>query len=349
MTVWRKSFAGLFIAALLVAQLGHASTGQAASAWNVDSWIELSTTSPASGCLVESAIEVRRDGYAQPGVDVFIGLYVYGELISSDSISTDDYGIAYLTFDPSLAEGEDAWVDVTLNDTYWWGTAFAPGAGDSCYDSPLKISESGPIAPTPGDSDDSDETVSTESTSADTSGGAVVIPEVGFYVQQRNLSCEYAAIYIATAAWGYGVSEYNMEATVGYSNNPHVGYRGNINGWWGNTYDYGVYAEPLSWGLSAYGFVGEVAYTMGDPSWLMNEISAGNPVLVWLGLWGDQSVYEDGYRVVAGMHVLVAYGYDDGGVYLSDPAIGGMKYYDWGTFLWMWGVMDGMGLSVYPA
>ncbi len=81
----------------------------------------------------------------------------------------------------------------------------------------------------------------------------------------------------------------------------------------------------------------------------MIEISAGNPVLVWLGLWGDQSVYEDGYRVVAGMHVLVAYGYDDGGVYLSDPAIGGMKYYDWGTFLWMWGVMDGMGLSVYPA
>jgi hypothetical protein len=49
------------------------------------------------------------------------------------------------------------------------------------------------------------------------------------------------------------------------------------------------------------------------------------------------------------MHVLVAYGYDEGGVYLSDPAIGGMKYYDWGTFTWMWSVMDGMALSVYPA
>ncbi|HQY32156.1 MAG TPA: hypothetical protein PK691_12740, partial [Thermomicrobiales bacterium] len=73
------------------------------------------------------------------------------------------------------------------------------------------------------------------------------------------------------------------------------------------------------------------------------------PTLVWLGLWGDQSVYEDGYKVTAGMHVLVAYGYDEGGVYLSDPAIGGTKYYDWGTFEWMWSVVDGMAMSVYPA
>ena len=35
---------------------------------------------------------------------------------------------------------------------------------------------------------------------------AVIIPEVGFYVQQRNLSCEYAAVYMATAAWGSGIS-----------------------------------------------------------------------------------------------------------------------------------------------
>ena len=168
-------------------------------------------------------------------------------------------------------------------------------------------------------------------------------------MQQRNLSCEYAALYIATAAWGRGISEYNFDGLVGWSDNPHVGYRGDITGWWGNTWDYGVYAEPLSWALAQYGFVGEVAYTGGDASWLMNEISAGNPVLVWLALWGDQSVYYDGYMVTAGMHVLVAYGYDDGGVYLSDPAIGGLKYYDWSTFQWMWGVMDGMSLSVYPA
>jgi uncharacterized protein YvpB len=348
MTVWRKAMAGVFAVGLLFAQLGNAGSAQAANSWNVDSWIELSATSPASGCVIESAIELRSDGYVLPGVDVFIGLYVDNQLISSDTIATDDNGVAYLSFDSSAADGQDAWVDVTLNDTYWWGTAVYPGAGDSCYDSPLQATESGPIAAA-ADTTVSDSTPSESIAAVADSGGGVIIPEVGFYVQQRNLSCEFAAVQIATAAWGYAVSEYSMEQTVGWSDNPHIGYRGNINGWWGNVYDYGVYAEPLSWGLAQYGFVGEVAYTYGDPTWLINQIDNGNPTLVWLGMWGDQSVYEDGYRVVAGMHVMVAYGYDDGGVYLSDPASGASRFYDWGTFQWMWSVLDGMGLSVYPA
>jgi uncharacterized protein YvpB len=348
MTVWRKAFAGVFAVGLLLAQLGNAGTAQAANSWDVDSWIELSSTSPSSGCAIESAIEVRSDGYVVPGVDVFVGLFVDSQLISADRVSTDENGVAYLSFDSTLADGLDAWVDVSLNDTYWWGTAVYPGAGDSCYDSPLQTTESGPIAASPDATTVSGDTLS-NSTEAVSDGGGVFIPEVGFYVQQRNLSCEYAAVQIATAAWGYAISEYSMEQTVGWSDNPHIGYRGDINGWWGNVYDYGVYAEPLSWGLAQYGFVGEVAYTYGDPSWLINQIDMGNPTLVWLGLWGDQSVYENGFRVVAGTHVLVAYGYDEGGIYLSDPAIGGTKYYDWGTFEWMWGVLDGMSLAVYPA
>jgi uncharacterized protein YvpB len=346
MTVWRKALAGAFAVGLLGAQLGFAGTTRAADNSGVDSWIELSGTKPASGCTIDASIEIRSGGYAAPGVDVFIGMYVGTDLISSDEVTTDDNGIAYLSIDPSAADGEDAWIDVTLNDTYWWGTAAYPGSGDTCYTGTLKSTKSGAIAdaPTAGNST----SAPTNSSDVDTSNGAVIIPEVGFYVQQRNLSCEFAAVYIATAAWGNGISEYATEATVGLADNPHLGYRGNINGWWGNTYDYGVYAEPLSWALAQYGFVGEVAYTHGDPTWLINEINAGNPTIVWLGMWGDQSVYEDGYRVVAGMHVMVAYGYDDGGVYLSDPATGGSRYYDWGTFECRWGVMDGKSLSVYP-
>jgi uncharacterized protein YvpB len=345
MTVLRKAMAGTFVLGLLVAQLGLASTARADSS-SVDSYIELSATKPASGCSIDGSFEVRSDGYPVAGVEVFIGLYVGTDLISSDSALTDDNGVTYLSIDPSAADGADAWIDVTLNDTYWWGTAAYPGAGNSCYDGALNSNKFGPIAGAPSSSSDAS---SAPSSDGHVSNGAVTIPEVGFYVQQRNLSCEYAAVYIATAAWGNGISEYATETTVGWSDNPHIGYRGNINGWWGNTYDYGVYAEPLSWALAQYGFVGEVAYTYGDPSWLTNEIAAGNPTIVWLGMWGDQSVYEDGYRVVAGMHVMVAYGYDDGGIYLSDPATGGSRYYDWGTFEWMWGVMDGMSLSVYPA
>lgn len=346
MTVWRKAMAVAFGLALLGGQFGNLHSARAADLWDVDTWIELSSTAPSAGCEIESAIEVRKDGYALPDVDVFIGIFVDSDLISADRVSTDENGIAYLSFDASLADGEDAWIDVTLNDTYWWGRAAYPGTGDSCYDSSLQDSQSGYISPTPSAPDDTAAQVASVN---QVSGSGHIIPEVGFYVQQRNLSCEYASVQIATAAWGNTVSEYSLDNLVGWSDNPHIGYRGDITGWWGNTYDYGVYAEPLSWALSQFGYVGEVNYSQGDPTWLMNEIDLGNPTLVWLALWGDQSVYYDGYMVTAGMHVLVAYGYDDGGVYLSDPAIGGTKYYDWGTFIWMWSVMDGMAMAVYPA
>jgi hypothetical protein len=33
---------------------------------------------------------------------------------------------------------------------------------------------------------------------------------------------------------------------------------------------------------------------------------------------------------------------------VSDPAHGTKHYYDWGTFMTYWNVMDGMGLAVGP-
>ena len=43
---------------------------------------------------------------------------------------------------------------------------------------------------------------------------------------------------------------------------------------------------------------------------------------------------------------MTVYGYDDWGVYLSDPAHGSLVSYDWATFNGMWQVMDGMALGV---
>lgn len=182
-------------------------------------------------------------------------------------------------------------------------------------------------------------------------GGAEVW--VPTYVQQRNLSCEYAAAVIAMAAYGPWVSEYAFDDIVGYSENPHWGYRGNITGWWGNTDDYGVYAQALVPALNAFGFWGDAFYAQGDASALTARIDAGQPVIVWLGLWGDTSFYnwtDDGtrYKLAAGMHVVVAYAYDVSGVWVSDPATGTKHAYDWGTFMTFWNVMDGMALSVGP-
>jgi uncharacterized protein YvpB len=180
----------------------------------------------------------------------------------------------------------------------------------------------------------------------------VVVPNVPTYQQTRNLSCEYAATHIATATFGNAIPEDVLIDNIPVTLNPHLGYRGNIDGLWGNTDDYGIYAEALVPMLDAYGFVGEVFYSEGDTGSLTAQIDAGRPVVVWLGLWGDTRVRmadEGQYSVASGMHVMTVYGYSDEGVFLSDPATGGTKYYDWGTFVSMWNVLDGMSMAVYPA
>jgi uncharacterized protein YvpB len=76
-------------------------------------------------------------------------------------------------------------------------------------------------------------------------------------------------------------------------------------------------------------------------------------VIVWVALWGDLSeqLEADGtnFTVTAGMHVMVAYDYDESNIYLSDPGSGGLVAYSWGSFLDKWNVLDGMSLAVYPA
>lgn len=183
-------------------------------------------------------------------------------------------------------------------------------------------------------------------------GPAVSVPGVTGYQQQRNLSCEYAAARIATGAFGNAIPEETFMASIPQANNPHYGYRGNIDGLWGNTVDYGIYPEPLVPVLGAWGFTGEVMYTGGDTAPLTAHLDAGHPVVVWLGFWGDtrETLADDGtYAVFAGMHVVTVYGYDDSGVYVADPATGGTDYFPWDVFTGMWSVVDGMSLAVYPA
>jgi uncharacterized protein YvpB len=187
-----------------------------------------------------------------------------------------------------------------------------------------------------------------EGTSGDASS-PVTVPGVVTYKQQRNLSCEYAAVHIATSMLGNGIDEHIYINSVEQAKNPHYGYRGNIDGWWGNTDDYGIYAEPLVPVLNDFGYSGEVFYSEGDADALIAHIDAGHPVVVWLGFWGDtrERVHDDGtYSLAEGMHVVTAYGYDDDGVYVSDPATASLDFYTWGEFIEMWNVLDGMSLAI---
>jgi len=97
-----------------------------------------------------------------------------------------------------------------------------------------------------------------------------------------------------------------------------------------------------------------VFYGQGDSGALTSRLDNGEPTLVWLGYWGDTSFYDytddgTGFKLAAGEHVVVAYGYDADGVYASDPASGTTRYYGWDYFLSMWNVLDDMSLAVSPA
>ncbi len=188
---------------------------------------------------------------------------------------------------------------------------------------------------------------SVETNSAPSSNG-LWVPD---YKQQRNLSCEYAAVHAAAMAFGWAPTEQDFIDAVPEALNPHYGYRGNIDGWWGNTQDYGIYAEPLVPVLNDWGFNGEVIYTFGDTGPLIEHLDAGHPVVTWLGFWGDtrERLSDDSnYSVFAGMHVVTVYDYDDYGVWVMDPAKGEKVQYSWDFFIKMWSVVDGMSLAVYP-
>jgi len=315
-------------------------------AQSVSTWVTLASKNPSVGCVVDISVEARRaDGNSVSGVEILLGLVIDGEIYSLDRAVTGDDGIVFLALDTSEAfAGGNAQIDVNIGGAYM-GSA------------PISLTKSGPC------SDNSTMWTTTKEINvvqAVTTGDPAAIESAGgtfvwvpSYAQQRNLSCEYASLTIATGAFGNGISEYEFDNRVGSSSNPHWGYRGNISGSWGNTTDYGVYAEPLVGPLADFGFNGEVFYGLGDPSALKARLDEGRPTLVWIALWGDLSQVDytdDGTRFTLnpGIHVVVAYGYDAGGVYVSDPAVGAKRYYDWGTFSTMWSVLDGMALSVSP-
>ncbi|MEA2511398.1 MAG: hypothetical protein QOJ59_885 [Thermomicrobiales bacterium] len=317
---------------------------EAAGMRDVNAWIELSSTRPGVGCAVDVSVEIRESGHAVSQTEVSLALFIGEDVVSSDQAVTDGEGIAHLSVDTSgTYGGAKAWMDVNVASAYLTGFSVFPTSDGSCDDGGKLIETSGVVPAVQ---------VESVSSAAPSVGNPDVSVWVPAYQQERNLSCEYAALQIATAAWGNSISEYAFDDLVGFSPNPHWGYRGNILGAWGNTQDYGVYAEVLASALDQFGFRGDVFYAGGDNSQLTARLDAGAPTVVWLALWGDQRVWEETegvtYTLVPGMHVMVAYGYDSDGVYLSDPGIGGYRFYSWGDFMAMWNVLDGMALGVAP-
>lgn len=336
-------------AAVMSLVLGFGALGMApASAESVAAWMTVATNHPAAGCIVDTSVEVQSGGAPMVGAEVSIILSddSSSTVIDSMTTTTTETGFAWLSFDTTNAGVEKTWLEVRVNGAYLGGRTIWID-GTECAGAPSELDLSGDV---PAVTDTWVPAPAAESADAAPAESAAssFLPVVT-YQQARPLSCEYAAVQIATGMIGYTVTEWDMEAVTPLSANPHWGYRGNINGTWGNTTDYGLYADALVPGVNAHGYSATSFY--GGPEDLTSYIDNGNPVIVWLGMRGDQSIYEyteDGtrYQVTAFMHVMVVYGYDESGVYLSDPGNGGTRYYDWATFNQMWQVIDGMGLAI---
>jgi uncharacterized protein YvpB len=336
---------GRLVVALMAVALVASIFAPVTAAADITAWVEADVKDPGVGCVVGVSVEVRSAGAPVSGAEISVILSEDGtsNVISNTRVTTDGAGVAQMTVDTSAAwAGMKGWLEILVNGSYIGGQTMRVTDG-GCTGPGSLVELSGGAATELGATSEVSET------SAGTAG-AVVIPNVPAYQQQRNLSCEYAALAIATGALGGGVSEYDFEAQVPLDSNPHKGYRGDITQPWGETANYGVYAAPLVPALAAYGFTGNAFY--GEQGDLMAAIDRGEPTLVWLGMRGESGTFHETdaagvqFQLTPFMHVMVAYGYDDGGVYLSDPGTGALTWYDWGTFNSLWSVIDGMALSV---
>jgi len=223
-----------------------------------------------------------------------------------------------------------------------YGLPGMPDAATEALNSDPDVAMAGAWRPYPGAEDPAG------AAAEGAAGSPVGIEGVPEYRQRYGLGSEYASGYIATETFqpGMGIDEDVFQASIGPSENPHWGYRGNIGG-----DGYGAYPEAMAPVLEDNGFVADVFYAT-DATALTDRIDDGMPVIAWLGdpAAGLQSFQDAGsYGVAPGMRALVVYGYDENGVYVSDPTAGEKTHLDWDSFMARWDVLDGMAMGIAPA
>lgn len=154
--------------------------------------------------------------------------------------------------------------------------------------------------------------------------------------QSHNLSCESSAAAMAAQYHGVPLTEAQVLAALPRADNPHLGFRGNVDGPPGGIQDYGVYAGPILEILSAHGL--QARLVEGGAEGIKAAIARGHPVMAWVTY--DCQVSAPVTRTVDGQivtlvpyqHAVVVTGYDGGGVWANDPWDGQVDYYDTADF-----------------
>lgn len=179
---------------------------------------------------------------------------------------------------------------------------------------------------------------------------AVARLEVQRQKQSRSLSCESSAASMVAQYHGIDLNEAAALSALPLDDNPHLGFRGNVDGPTGGIEDYGVYAGPVvdllnAQGLRSWPIPGEI------PS-IKAAIARGNPVLAWVTydcmVSTPTTAIIDGAQVtlVPNQHVVVVTGYNAEGVWANDPWDGGQDFYAYSDLERSMGYFGGMAIEV---
>jgi uncharacterized protein YvpB len=178
-----------------------------------------------------------------------------------------------------------------------------------------------------------------------------LILDAPVYKQQRSLSCESSAAAMAANFFGVWISEQNVLDALPRHENPHQGFRGNVDGSYGGIEDYGVYAEPIRQALARWGLQVEVLNGGLEAirehirqerliiAWVTYDLQVQVPRQVTLG--NGRSVTLIPYE-----HAVLVVGYNRDGLWVNDPYSGTQTFYSESDFARSFAYLGNMGLVV---
>ncbi|MBL8059019.1 MAG: LysM peptidoglycan-binding domain-containing protein [Anaerolineales bacterium] len=173
--------------------------------------------------------------------------------------------------------------------------------------------------------------------------------------QALPLDCESRSAVDWASAFGYAINELEFFNGLPASDDPDLGFVGNVYGAWGQLPPaaYGVHAGPVAARLRAYGVKAQALRGATWPA-IVNEIDAGRPVLVWVtGHVADGQAYlyvapssGNATTVAPFEHTVIVTGYDAETVTVLDGA--GTYTRSLAQFLRSWGVLGNMAIVAGP-
>ena len=180
-----------------------------------------------------------------------------------------------------------------------------------------------------------------------------LILDAPIYKQAHSLSCESSAAAMAANFYGVGVEEETIVNALPRHDNPHLGFRGNIDGPYGGIEDYGVYAEPIRQILAQFGL--EVEHLTGGIDEIKTHIRQGRVVIAWVTYnlqvqTPQQVATSDGQIVtlIPYQHAVLIAGYNANGLWINDPYSGTQTCAPEADFRRSFAYLGNMALVVGP-